>query len=85
METKVTDVRIRKIEDQGNIKAFADITLNGVFVVHSVKLIKGERGYFASMPYRRLESGEYKDVAHPIDTGLRRHITEEIVKAYNGQ
>lgn len=83
MKIKVTDIRMRKVQDQGPIKAFADITLNGAFVVHSVKLVDGENGYFASMPSRKLESGEYKDIAHPIDTELRTHITEKIVEEYN--
>ena len=63
----ITDVRIRKIEKEGKMKAVVSITIEDAFAVHDIKIIEGEKGLFIAMPSRRNAEGEYRDVAHPIN------------------
>ena len=67
----ITDIRMRKIEKEGKMKAVATITIDDVFVVHDIKVIEGEKGLFIAMPSRKASDGEYKDIAHPINTQTR--------------
>lgn len=69
---QITDVRIRKISKEGKMKAIVSITLDGEFVVHDIKVIEGEKGLFIAMPSRRAGDGEYRDIAHPINSQTRR-------------
>ena len=62
----ITDVRIRKIHREGKLRAMASITIDGVFVVHDIKVIEGDSGLFIAMPSRRTQEGDFKDIAHPI-------------------
>ena len=79
---KVTDVRVRKITNEGKMKAIVSITLDDEFVVHDIKVIEGEKGLFIAMPSRRSADGEYKDVAHPINSETRERIQSIILEAY---
>lgn len=78
----ITDVRIRKIGKENNLKAIASVTFDNDFVVHDIKIIEGERGLFIAMPSRKTHDGEYKDVAHPINTSTRQKIQDSILEEY---
>ena len=78
----ITDVRIRKIAKEGKMKAIVSITLDDEFVVHDIKVIEGEKGLFIAMPSRRTTTGEYKDIAHPINSQTREQIQEMILNEY---
>ncbi len=79
---KITDVRIRKIAKDGKMKAIVSITLDDEFVVHDIKVIEGEKGLFIAMPSRKTTTGEYRDVAHPINSQTREQIQETILREY---
>ena len=79
---KITDVRIRKIAKDGKMKAVVSITLDDEFVVHDIKVIEGEKGLFIAMPSRKTTTGEYRDIAHPINSETREEIQEIILKEY---
>ena len=78
----ITDVRIRKITREGKMKAIVSITLDDEFVVHDIKVIDGEKGLFIAMPSRKTTTGEYKDIAHPINSQTREQIQDIILKEY---
>ncbi len=83
---KITDVRVRLIQkEDSKLKAVASITIEGVFVVHDIKIVAGEQGYFVNMPRRKTPDGEYKDVAHPLDTATREMITKAVVDAFSAE
>lgn len=79
---EITDIRIRKVESEGKLKAYVTVTFDGCFVVHNVKVIEGRSGVFIAMPSRRTKNGEYKDVAHPINTEFRGELQSRILEAY---
>ena len=78
----ITDVRIRKVEKEGKMKAVVSITIDNEFAVHDIKIIEGEKGLFIAMPSRRNAEGEYRDVAHPINSDVRQHIQQLIMDKY---
>ena len=78
----ITDVRIRKIAAEGKMKAIVSITFDNEFVVHDIKVIEGQNGLFIAMPSRKTQDGEFKDIAHPINTDTREKIQLAILKAY---
>lgn len=78
----VTDVRVRKIAKDGKMKAVASITFEHVFVVHDIKVIEGAKGLFIAMPSRRAADGEYRDIAHPINSETREWLQNLILDAY---
>ena len=78
----ITDVRIRKIAAEGKMKAIVSITFDNEFVVHDIKVIEGQNGLFIAMPSRKTPDGEFKDIAHPINTDTREKIQSSILKAY---
>jgi stage V sporulation protein G len=79
---QITDIRIRKIEKEGKMKAVVSITIDDEFVVHDIKVIEGEKGLFIAMPSRKATDGEYRDIAHPINSGTRGIIQNLILKKY---
>lgn len=79
---KITDVRVRKIEKEGKMKAVVSITLDDAFVVHDIKVIEGEKGLFIAMPSKKTAEGEYRDIAHPINSETRDSIQSIILDAY---
>ena len=79
---QVTDVRIRKIAKEGKMKAIVSITLDEEFVIHDMKIIEGEKGLFIAMPSRRAGDGEYRDIAHPINSDTREKIQKIILEEY---
>lgn len=80
---KITDVRVRMVtKDDAKLKAVASMTIDDCFVVHDIKVINGKDGLFISMPCRKTPEGEYKDIAHPINTETREQIKAAIMEAY---
>ena len=79
----ITDVRIRIMEKEGKMKAIAAITIDGVFVVHDIKVMEGDNGLFIAMPSVKRKDGEFKDIAHPINSETREMIQKTIIDKYN--
>ena len=79
---QITDVRVRKIEKEGKMKAIVSITLDNEFVIHDIKVIEGEKGLFIAMPSRKAADGEYRDIAHPINSETREKIQDMILNKY---
>ena len=79
---QITDVRIRRVEKEGKMKAVVSITIENEFVVHDIKVIEGEKGLFIAMPSRKASDGEYRDIAHPISTATREQIQNLILAKY---
>lgn len=79
---QITDVRIRKIATDGKMKAIVSITFDNEFVVHDIKVIEGQNGLFIAMPSRKTPDGEFKDIAHPINTETREKIQNAVLSAY---
>lgn len=79
----ITDVRIRKVAKDGRLKAIVSITLDNAFVVHDIKVIEGEKGLFIAMPSKKTLEGEYRDVAHPINTETRDMLQELVLAKYD--
>ena len=77
---QITDVRIRKVEKEGKMKAVVSITIDEEFVVHDIKIIEGEKGLFIAMPSRKAADGEYRDIAHPINSNTRDRIQKLILE-----
>ena len=82
MDMQITDVRVRKVEKEGKLKAVVSITLDDEFVVHDIKVIEGEKGLFIAMPSKKAADGEYRDIAHPINSGTRERIQRIILERY---
>lgn len=78
----ITDIRIKRISTPGKMRAIASITFDDMFVVHDIKVIEGQNGLFIAMPSKKTPSGEYKDIAHPINSAAREKIQVEILQAF---
>ncbi|MDR2156731.1 MAG: septation regulator SpoVG [Clostridiales Family XIII bacterium] len=78
----ITDVRIRKIGDDGKMKAVVSVTFDGEFVVHDIKIIEGQHGLFIAMPSRKLGEGDFRDIAHPLTSETRNRIRDAIFVKY---
>ncbi len=78
----ITDVRIRKIKDDGKMKAVVSVTFDDSFVVHDIKIIEGQNGLFVAMPSRKVGDMEYKDIAHPIHQKMRDYVAGVIFEEY---
>ena len=79
---QITDIRIRKVEKEGKMKAVVSITIDDEFVVHDIKVIEGEKGVFVAMPSRKSATGEYRDIAHPINSETRDYVQKIILEKY---
>ncbi len=84
-DMQITDVRIRKVEKEGKMKAVVSITMDDEFVVHDIKVIEGDKGLFIAMPSRKATDGEYRDIAHPINSGTRDRIQKIILDKYESE
>ena len=82
---QITDVRIRKVEKEGKMRAVVSITIDEEFVVHDIKVIEGEKGLFIAMPSRKAADGEYRDIAHPINSQTREMIQQVILERYQAE
>jgi len=78
----ITDVRVRKVAKEGKMKALVSVTIDDEFVVHDIKVIEGEKGLFIAMPSRKATDGEYRDIAHPINSVTRERIQNIILDKY---
>lgn len=79
---QITDVRVRKIAREGKMKAVVSITLDDEFVVHDIKVIEGDKGLFIAMPSKKAADGEYRDIAHPINSRTRGIIQRLVLDSY---
>ncbi|MNI58590.1 putative septation protein SpoVG [compost metagenome] len=80
---QITDVRVRKVTSQNRMKAIASVTFDDVFVVHDIKVIEKEDGLFIAMPSKKIPNGEFKDIAHPLNSETREAIKSAILDKYN--
>lgn len=78
----ITDVRVRKVDKEGKMKAVVSITIDQEFVIHDIKVIEGDRGLFIAMPSKRTADGEFRDIAHPINSDTRENIQKIILESY---
>ena len=78
----ITDVRIRRINLEGKMKAIVSVTFDEEFVVHDVKVVEGPNGLFVAMPSRKTPEGEFRDIAHPISSAAREVLQRAVLKAY---
>ncbi|MFG6327457.1 MAG: septation regulator SpoVG [Lachnospiraceae bacterium] len=79
---QITDVRVKKVAKEGKMKAIVSITIDNEFVVHDIKVIEGEKGLFIAMPSKKSLDGEYRDIAHPINSDTRDNIQSIILEKY---
>ncbi len=79
---QITDVRIRKVNTEGKMKAVVSVTFDNEFVVHDIKVIEGQEGLFIAMPSRKTPDGEFKDIAHPINSSTRERLQTSILEEY---
>ena len=79
---QITDVRVRKVSKEGKMKAVVSITWDDQFVVHDIKVIEGDKGLFIAMPSKKAADGEYRDIAHPINSATRDNIQRIILESY---
>lgn len=80
---QVTDVRVRKVNSDNRMRAVASVTFDDEFVVHDIKVIESDNGLFITMPSRRTPTGEFKDIAHPINSDTREKVQNAVLEAYN--
>ena len=79
---QVTDVRVRKLTKEGKMRAVVSVTFDNEFVVHDIKIIEGEKGLFIAMPSKKATDGEYRDIAHPINSETRDKLQQIILENY---
>lgn len=79
---QITDVRVRRLTDDGKMKAVVSITIDNEFAVHDIKVIEGENGLFVAMPSRKTANEEYRDIAHPINSEVRNYVQTKILEKY---
>ena len=80
---RITDVRIRKVNDEGKMRAVVSVTFDEEFVVHDIKIIEGQNGLFIAMPSRKMGEGDFRDIAHPLTSETRNKIKDAIFEEYN--
>ncbi len=80
---QITDVRVRRVAKEGKMRAVVSITIDNEFVIHDIKVIEGEKGLFIAMPSRKSSDGEYRDIAHPINSTTREMIQSLILDKYS--
>lgn len=78
----ITDIRIKNVSTDSRMKAIVSVTFDNEFVVHDIKIIEGQDKLFTAMPSRKTPEGEYKDIAHPINSDMRTKLEEEILAKY---
>lgn len=80
---EITDIKIRKLNAEGRMKAVVSVTFDNEFVVHDIKVIEGTDKLFVAMPSRKTPEGDYRDIAHPINVSMRERLQNEIISVYN--
>jgi hypothetical protein len=81
-DLNITDIRVRKVSDEGKMKAVVSVTFDDEFVVHDIKVIDGQNGLFIAMPSRKMGDGDYRDIAHPLRSETRNRMKDAILEAY---
>lgn len=81
-DLNITDIRVRKVSDEGKMKAVVSVTFDDEFVVHDIKVIDGQSGLFIAMPSRKMGDGDYRDIAHPLRSETRNRMKDAILEAY---
>ena len=79
---EITDIRIRRMNAEGKMKAVVSVTFDDALVVHDIKIIEGQEKMFIAMPSRKAADGEYKDIAHPINAQMREKLQSAILEKY---
>ena len=79
---EITDIRVRKINAEGKMKAVVSVTFDSAIVVHDIKIIEGQDKLFIAMPSRKTADGEFKDIAHPINAQMREYMENAILAKY---
>ena len=79
---QITDVRVRKLSDEGKMRGIVSVTFDNALVVHDIKIIEGQNGLFIAMPSRKVSEGEFRDIAHPINADMRFELQDQIIRAY---
>ena len=82
-DLNITDIRVRKVSDEGKMKAVVSVTFDDEFVVHDIKVIDGQNGLFVAMPSRKMGDGDFRDIAHPLASDVRNRIKDAIFEAYD--
>ncbi|MBM7650305.1 stage V sporulation protein G [Bacillus ectoiniformans] len=82
-KVEVTDVRLRRVHTDGRMRAIASITLDNEFVIHDIRVIDGNNGLFVAMPSKRTPDGEFRDIAHPINSNTRGKIQDAVLAEYH--
>ena len=85
MDMKVTDIRLKPVDGHNRLKAIAAITIDDCFVIHELRIIEGDEGLFVAMPSRKLANGEFRDIAHPINSETREELEKIIISAYENE
>ncbi|MBE6032035.1 MAG: septation regulator SpoVG [Firmicutes bacterium] len=80
---RITDVRVRKVSEEGKMKAVVSVTFDDEFVVHDIKIIEGQNGLFVAMPSRKMGEGDFRDIAHPLTSETRNRIKDAIFAEYD--
>lgn len=80
---EITKVEIRPMQDEGALQAFSSVIFDDVFIVHSIKVIRGRDGLFVAMPSRAVGDGEYRDIAHPIENAFRLRLEDAVLTRYH--
>ena len=79
---EITDIKVKKVNADGKLKAYVSLTFDNCFVIHNLKVIEGKEGIFVAMPNRKTKKGEFKDIAHPINSECRSIIQNKIIEEY---
>lgn len=82
---KITDVSIRRMENEGKMKAIVSVTFDDALVVHDIKIIEGQDKLFLAMPSKKLPDNEFRDIVHPINRDMRMAIEEAVLSKYNSE
>ncbi len=82
LKMEITDVRVRKVNTEGKMKAVVSVTFDNEFVVHDVKVVEGNNGLFVAMPSRKTPEGDFRDIAHPISSASREKIQTRVLEEY---
>jgi stage V sporulation protein G len=80
---EITDIKVKRVNADGKLKAYVSLTFDNCFVIHNLKVIEGKDGIFVAMPNRKTKKGEFKDIAHPINSECRSIIQNKIIEEYN--
>ncbi len=80
---KITSVTVRKFEKEGNrMKGIATVVLDDAFAIHDIRIIEGDKGLFIAMPSKKTATGDYRDIAHPLNTEIRSMFQDAILEEY---